>query len=163
MEQTKAIEDLNRSRDKLEKMKEKAEKQLMSAKSELGTAEYEAKEEKERARRMIEVVTSEMKMLKKSLEEAEKREKQVGKKSGAETLFVCEVLFVKSLIIKKHERLHYFPCHPHTGEAFIFCKSLQFICAAKKSIIYMSFFKSNLKSFLYHFNLSTHSVTLFWH
>nr|XP_013006572.1 coiled-coil domain-containing protein 170 [Cavia porcellus] len=58
LEQTKAIEDLNRSRDKLEKMKEKAEKQLMSAKSELGTAEYEAKEEKERARRMIEVVTS---------------------------------------------------------------------------------------------------------
>ncbi|KAM6180663.1 coiled-coil domain-containing protein 170 [Erethizon dorsatum] len=77
LEQTKAIEDLNRSRDKLEKMKEKAEKKLMSAKSELGTAEHEAKEEKERARSMIEVVTSEMKMLKKSLEEAEKREKQL--------------------------------------------------------------------------------------
>ncbi|XP_023562005.1 coiled-coil domain-containing protein 170 [Octodon degus] len=77
LEQTKAIEDLNRSRDKLEKMKEKAEKKLMSAKSELGTVEHEAKEEKERARSVIEVVASEMKTLKKSLEDAEKREKQL--------------------------------------------------------------------------------------
>ncbi|XP_013372854.1 PREDICTED: coiled-coil domain-containing protein 170 isoform X3 [Chinchilla lanigera] len=77
LEQTKAIEDLNRSRDKLERMKERAEKKLMSAQSELGTAEHEAKEEKERARNVIEVVTSEMKTLKKSLEEAEKREKQL--------------------------------------------------------------------------------------
>lgn len=77
MEQTKAIEDLNKSRDKLEKMTEKAEKKLMSVKSELYSTEHEAKEDKERARNMIEVVTSEMKTLKKSLEEAEKREKQV--------------------------------------------------------------------------------------
>lgn len=59
-------------------MKEEAEKKLMSVKSELDTTEHEAKENKERARNMIEVVTSEMKTLKKSLEEAEKREKQVG-------------------------------------------------------------------------------------
>ncbi|XP_024407986.3 coiled-coil domain-containing protein 170 isoform X2 [Desmodus rotundus] len=77
LEQTKAIEDLNKSRDKLEKMKEEAEKKLLSVKSELDTTELEAKEDKERARNMMEVVTSEMRTLKKSLEEAEKREKQL--------------------------------------------------------------------------------------
>ncbi|KAI4567524.1 hypothetical protein MJT46_008737 [Ovis ammon polii x Ovis aries] len=77
LEQTKAIEDLNKSRDKLEKMKEKAEKKLLSVKSELETTEHEAKENKERARNMLEVVTSEMKTVKKSLEEAEKRERQL--------------------------------------------------------------------------------------
>lgn len=50
----------------------------MSVKSELDTTEHEAKEDKERARNIIELVTSETKTLKKSLEEAEKREKQVG-------------------------------------------------------------------------------------
>ncbi|XP_019494441.1 PREDICTED: coiled-coil domain-containing protein 170 isoform X2 [Hipposideros armiger] len=77
LEQTKAIEDLSKSRDKLEKMKEKAEQQLMSVKSELDTTEHEAKEDKERARNMIDVVTRDVKTLKKSLEEAEKREKQL--------------------------------------------------------------------------------------
>ncbi|XP_045661320.1 coiled-coil domain-containing protein 170 isoform X5 [Ursus americanus] len=77
LEHTKAIEDLNKSRDKLEKMKEKAEKKLMSVKSELNTAEHETQEDKERARNMMEVVTSETKTLKKSLEEAETREKQL--------------------------------------------------------------------------------------
>ncbi|KAM9666900.1 coiled-coil domain-containing protein 170 isoform 3-T3 [Trichechus inunguis] len=77
LEQTKTIEDLNKSRDQLEKMKEKAEKKLMSVKSELDTTKHEAKENEERARNMTEVVTSEMKTLKKSLEEAEKREKQL--------------------------------------------------------------------------------------
>ncbi|XP_043313117.1 coiled-coil domain-containing protein 170 isoform X1 [Cervus canadensis] len=77
LEQTKAIEDLNKSRDKLEKMKEKAEKKLLSVKSELEITEHEAKENKERARNMLEVVTSEMKTLKKSLEEAEKRERKL--------------------------------------------------------------------------------------
>lgn len=77
LEQTKAIEDLNKSRDKLEKMKEKAEQKLLSVKSELHTAEHEAEEDKERARNVIEVVTREAKTLKKSLEEAEKREKQL--------------------------------------------------------------------------------------
>ncbi|CAK6446509.1 unnamed protein product [Pipistrellus nathusii] len=77
LEQTKAIEDLSKSRDKLEKMKEKAEKKLMSVKSELDTTELEAQEDKARARNTIEVVTSELKTLRKSLEEAEKREKQL--------------------------------------------------------------------------------------
>ncbi|XP_004368882.2 coiled-coil domain-containing protein 170 [Trichechus manatus latirostris] len=77
LEQTKTIEDLNKSRDQLEKMKEKAEKKLMSVKSELDTTKHEAEEHEERARNMTEVVTSEMKTLKKSLEEAEKREKQL--------------------------------------------------------------------------------------
>ncbi|XP_048082132.2 coiled-coil domain-containing protein 170 isoform X6 [Ursus arctos] len=77
LEHTKAIEDLNKSRDKLEKRKEKAEKKLMSVKSELNTAEHETQEDKERARNMMEVVTSETKTLKKSLEEAETREKQL--------------------------------------------------------------------------------------
>ncbi|XP_069929506.1 coiled-coil domain-containing protein 170 isoform X3 [Oryctolagus cuniculus] len=77
LEQTKALEDLTKSRDQLEKMKEKVEKKLISVKSELDTTEHDAKEDKERARNMIEVVTSEMKTLKKSLEEAEKREKQL--------------------------------------------------------------------------------------
>ncbi|XP_032194616.1 coiled-coil domain-containing protein 170 isoform X2 [Mustela erminea] len=77
LEQTKIIEDLSKSRDKLEKMKEKAEKKLMSVKSELDTTEHEAQEDKERARSMMEVVASETKMLKKSLEEAEMREKQL--------------------------------------------------------------------------------------
>ncbi|KAM5326684.1 coiled-coil domain-containing protein 170 isoform 3-T3 [Glossophaga mutica] len=77
LEQTKAIEDLHKSRDKLEKMKEKAEQKLLSVKSELDATEHEAKEDKERARNLMEVVTSEVRTLKKSLEEAEKREKQL--------------------------------------------------------------------------------------
>ncbi|XP_069867194.1 coiled-coil domain-containing protein 170 isoform X6 [Dipodomys merriami] len=77
LEQTKAIEDLNKSRDRLEKVKEKVEKQLTSVKSELGSLEHEARENKERSRTMIQVVTSEVKTLKKSLEEAMKREKQL--------------------------------------------------------------------------------------
>ncbi|XP_073750196.1 coiled-coil domain-containing protein 170 isoform X4 [Callorhinus ursinus] len=76
LEQTKATEDLNKSKDKLEKMKEKAEEKLMSVKSELGTAELETQEDKEGARKIMEVVTNEMKTLKKCLEEAETREKQ---------------------------------------------------------------------------------------
>ncbi|XP_045699596.1 coiled-coil domain-containing protein 170 [Phyllostomus hastatus] len=77
LEQTKAIEDLNKSRDELEKMKEKAEKKLLSIQSELDATEHEAKEDKERARSLVEVVTRETRTLKKSLEEAEKREKQL--------------------------------------------------------------------------------------
>ncbi|XP_049620704.1 coiled-coil domain-containing protein 170 [Suncus etruscus] len=77
LEQIKTIEDLNKCKDKLEKMKEKAEKKLLTLKSELDSTEHEAKEDKERSRKMIQGITSEMKTLKKSLEEAEKREKQL--------------------------------------------------------------------------------------
>ena len=98
MEQTKAIEDLNKSRDKLEKMKEEAEKKLLSVKSELDTTELEAKEDKERARNMMEVVTSEMRTLKKSLEEAEKREKQVGRKAAMIPPYLGKIAQLKSVI-----------------------------------------------------------------
>ncbi|XP_072499814.1 coiled-coil domain-containing protein 170 isoform X2 [Notamacropus eugenii] len=77
LEQTKTIENLNKSRGKLEKMKEKVEKQLISVKSELDITEHEAKEDKERARNMLDVVTNEMKTLKSTLEETTKREKQL--------------------------------------------------------------------------------------
>lgn len=60
-------------------MKEKVEKQLISVKLELDITEHEAKEDKERARNMLDVVTSEMKTLKSTLEETTKREKQVCK------------------------------------------------------------------------------------
>lgn len=59
-------------------MKEKAEKQLICVKSELQFTEHEAKEDKERARSMLEAVTSELKALKTILAEVSKREKQVG-------------------------------------------------------------------------------------
>lgn len=98
MEQTKAIEDLNKSRDELEKMKEKAEKKLLSVQSELDATEHEAKEDKERARNMMEVVTSETRTLKKSLEEAEKREKQVGGNAVVKPPYLGKIAQVKSLI-----------------------------------------------------------------
>lgn len=60
-------------------MKEKVEKQLISVKLELDITEHEAKEDKERARNMLDVVTSEMRTLKSTLEETTKREKQVCK------------------------------------------------------------------------------------
>ncbi|KFO31296.1 hypothetical protein H920_07292 [Fukomys damarensis] len=128
LEQTKAIEELNKSRDKLEKMKEKAEKKLMSVKSELGTAENEAKEEKERARSLIEVITREMKMLKKSLEEAEKREKQlvdfrevVSQMLGLNvtTLALPDYEIIKCLEILIHSHQHHFvacACLKDTGQ-----------------------------------------------
>lgn len=99
MEQTKTIEDLNKSRDTLEKMKEKAEKKLLSVKSELDTAEHEAKENKERAKNMLEVVTSETKTLKKSLEEAEKREKQVGRNMVVKPFRLGRIGRFQSLIV----------------------------------------------------------------
>ncbi|XP_053760352.1 coiled-coil domain-containing protein 170 isoform X2 [Panthera pardus] len=120
LEQTKAIEDLNKSRDKLEKMKEKAEKKLMSVKSELDSTEHEAKEDKERARNMVEAVTSEMKTLKKSLEEAEKREKQlvdfrevVSQKLGLNMTSLalpdCEIIKCLERLIHLH-RHHFVTC-----------------------------------------------------
>ncbi|CAM4646467.1 unnamed protein product [Lepidochelys kempii] len=77
LEQTRTIEELNKSQGKLEKMKEKAEKQLICVKSELQFTEHEAKEDKERARSMLEAVTSELKALKTILAEVSKRERQL--------------------------------------------------------------------------------------
>uniref|UniRef100_A0ABK0L690 Coiled-coil domain containing 170 n=1 Tax=Rattus norvegicus TaxID=10116 RepID=A0ABK0L690_RAT len=77
LEQTKAIEDLNQSRGELEKMKENAEKKLMLVMSELETTVQEAQANQERTRAMIELASSELRILKKSLDEAERREQQV--------------------------------------------------------------------------------------
>eukprot|EP00072_Mus_musculus_P040776 XP_006512493.1 PREDICTED: coiled-coil domain-containing protein 170 isoform X2 [Mus musculus] len=77
LEQTKAIEDLNQSRDELEKMKENAEKKLMLVMSELENTEQEARAHQERSRAMIELASLELKTLRKSLDEAERRGMQL--------------------------------------------------------------------------------------
>ncbi|KAM7061078.1 coiled-coil domain-containing protein 170 isoform 2-T2 [Acridotheres tristis] len=77
LEQNRAIEELNKSQGKLERMKEKAEKQLRSAKSELLLTERKATEDKEKNKNMLEAVTSEMKVLKITLAELAKRERQL--------------------------------------------------------------------------------------
>ncbi|KAM4695318.1 coiled-coil domain-containing protein 170 [Discoglossus pictus] len=77
MEQHKTIEDLSKSLDKLEKLKGKTQKRLLTVQSELDFTEREAKEEKEKDRNLLEVITSELKTLKKTLEEVVKREKQL--------------------------------------------------------------------------------------
>ncbi|XP_075718986.1 coiled-coil domain-containing protein 170 isoform X2 [Rhinoderma darwinii] len=77
LEQHKTIEQLSKSLDDLEKVKSKTHKKFMSVKSELDYTELEAKEEKEKATNFIEVITSELKTLKKTLEEVSKREKQL--------------------------------------------------------------------------------------
>lgn len=78
LEQNRTIEELSKSQGKLERIKEKAEKQLRSAKSELLLKERKAIEDKEKNKNMLEAVTSEMKVLKTTLAELAKRERQVG-------------------------------------------------------------------------------------
>lgn len=78
LEQNRTIEELNKSQGKLERMKEKAEKQLTSVKSELLLKERKAAEDKEKNKNMLEAVSSEMKVLKTTLAELAKRERQVG-------------------------------------------------------------------------------------
>jgi len=78
LEQSRIIEELSKSQGKLERMKEKAEKQLNSVKSELLLKDCKATEDKEKNKNMLEAVTSEMKVLKTTLAELAKREKQVG-------------------------------------------------------------------------------------
>nr|DBA26863.1 TPA: hypothetical protein GDO54_011069 [Pyxicephalus adspersus] len=77
LEQHKTIEQLNKSMEQLEKVKGKTEKRLQSVKSELEFTEREAKEEKEKTGNYMDVITSELKTLKKTLEEVSKREKQL--------------------------------------------------------------------------------------
>uniref|UniRef100_A0A8C5QL22 Coiled-coil domain containing 170 n=2 Tax=Leptobrachium leishanense TaxID=445787 RepID=A0A8C5QL22_9ANUR len=77
LEQHKTIEELNKSLEQKERTKEKTQKKLFSVKSELEVTEKEAKDEKERAANMLEVVTSELRTLKKTLEEVCRREKQL--------------------------------------------------------------------------------------
>ncbi|XP_073413783.1 coiled-coil domain-containing protein 170 [Dendrobates tinctorius] len=77
LEQHKTIEQLSKSMDDLERVKSKTHKKLISIKSELDYTEREAKEEKEKTTNYIEVITSELKTLKTTLEEVSKREKQL--------------------------------------------------------------------------------------
>ncbi|XP_029452415.1 coiled-coil domain-containing protein 170-like isoform X1 [Rhinatrema bivittatum] len=77
LEQNKAIEELSKSLERVEKVKEKAQKKLVCVKSELDVTEKGAKEEKEKARSMLEALTSELSTLKKSLDEIVKRERQL--------------------------------------------------------------------------------------
>ncbi|XP_061844973.1 coiled-coil domain-containing protein 170 isoform X3 [Colius striatus] len=77
LEQNRTIEELNKSQGKLERMKEKAEKQLSSVKSELLLKERKATDDKEKTKNMLEAVTSELKMLKTTLAELAKRERQL--------------------------------------------------------------------------------------
>ncbi|XP_058025442.1 coiled-coil domain-containing protein 170 isoform X2 [Ahaetulla prasina] len=77
LEQDKTIEELSKSQEKLEKMKTKAEKQLTSVQSELHVRERESKEDKEKAKHLLESVTAEATALKSTLEEVMKREKQL--------------------------------------------------------------------------------------
>nr|XP_009932022.1 PREDICTED: coiled-coil domain-containing protein 170 [Opisthocomus hoazin] len=77
LEQSRIIEELSKSQGKLERMKEKAEKQLNSVKSELLLKDCKATEDKEKNKNMLEAVTSEMKVLKTTLAELAKREKQL--------------------------------------------------------------------------------------
>ncbi|XP_053565242.1 coiled-coil domain-containing protein 170 [Bombina bombina] len=77
MEQHKTIEDLSKSMEKLEKLKCKTEKRLLTVQSELNFTERDAKVEKEKVTNLLDVVTSELKTLKKTLEEVVKREKQL--------------------------------------------------------------------------------------
>lgn len=78
LEQNRTIEELRKSQGRLERMKEKAEKQLTSVKSELLVKERKANEDKEKTKNMLEAVTSEIKVLKTTLAELAKRERQVG-------------------------------------------------------------------------------------
>eukprot|EP00061_Rhincodon_typus_P006336 g26880.t1 len=76
LEQSKTIDELNKSMKKLEKLKETAVEKLNTTKSELDLTELEAKEEKERARNILEAVGSELKTLKQTLQEVARRERQ---------------------------------------------------------------------------------------
>ncbi|XP_062913343.1 coiled-coil domain-containing protein 170 [Mobula hypostoma] len=77
LEQNKTIEELNKSVKKLEKLKQEATAKLSSTKSELDFTELETKEEKDRARNILEAVSSELKTLKQTLEAVAKRERQL--------------------------------------------------------------------------------------
>lgn len=97
LEQDKTIEELSKSQEKLEKMKTKAEKQLTSVQSELHVREREAKEDKEKAKHLLESLTTEATALKSTLEEVMKREKQVCAKITNKG-YVLFVTFIHSSI-----------------------------------------------------------------
>ncbi|NXS39993.1 CC170 protein, partial [Balaeniceps rex] len=120
LEQNRTIEELNKSQGKLERMKEKAEKQLTSVKSELLLKERKATEDKEKTKNMLEAVTSEMKVLKTTLAELAKRERQLadfrevvsqmlGLNIASLALPDYEIITRLEGLIHSHQH-HYFPC-----------------------------------------------------
>ncbi|NWX44220.1 CC170 protein, partial [Steatornis caripensis] len=120
LEQNRTIEELSKSQAKLERMKEKAEKQLTSVKSELLLKERKATEDKEKNKNMLEAVTSEMKVLKTTLAELAKRERQLadfrevvsrmlGLNIASLALPDYEIITRLEGLIHSH-RHHYFPC-----------------------------------------------------
>ncbi|KAK2531390.1 Ccdc170 [Columba guinea] len=120
LEQSRTIEELSKSQDKLERMKEKTEKQLTCVKSELLLKERKATEDKEKNKNMLEAVTSEIKVLKTTLAELAKRERQladfrevVSQMLGLDIASLAlpdyEIITrLKGLIHSHHH--HYFPC-----------------------------------------------------
>uniref|UniRef100_A0A8C5NN89 Coiled-coil domain containing 170 n=1 Tax=Junco hyemalis TaxID=40217 RepID=A0A8C5NN89_JUNHY len=120
LEQNRTIEELSKSQDKLERMKEKAEKQLRSAKSELLLKERKATEDKEKNKNKLEAVTSEMKVLKTTLAELAKRERQladfrevVSRMLGLDVASLAlpdyEIISRLEGLIHSHQH-HFFPC-----------------------------------------------------
>uniref|UniRef100_A0A8C4V9U6 Coiled-coil domain containing 170 n=1 Tax=Falco tinnunculus TaxID=100819 RepID=A0A8C4V9U6_FALTI len=120
LEQNRTIEELSKSQGKLERMKEKAEKQLTSVKSELLLKERKATEDKEKNKNMLEAVTSEMKVLKTTLAELAKRERQLadfrevvsrmlGLNIASLALPDYEIITHLEGLIHAHQH-HYFPC-----------------------------------------------------
>lgn len=76
-QQTKTIELLSKSLEKLDKIKEKAAKKVVSLKTELDYTEQESLGEKARCQQMLDAVTNELLTAKRALEEVARREKQV--------------------------------------------------------------------------------------
>ncbi|OPJ72913.1 coiled-coil domain-containing protein 170 isoform B [Patagioenas fasciata monilis] len=120
LEQSRTIEELSKSQGKLERMKEKTEKQLTSVKSELLLKERKATEDKEKNKNMLEAVTSEIKVLKTTLAELAKRERQLA--DFREVVSQMLGLDIASLALPDYEIItrleglihshhhHYFPC-----------------------------------------------------
>uniref|UniRef100_A0A8C6IFU3 Coiled-coil domain containing 170 n=1 Tax=Mus spicilegus TaxID=10103 RepID=A0A8C6IFU3_MUSSI len=137
LEQTKAIEDLNQSRDELEKMKENAEKKLMLVMSELENTEQEVRAHQERSRAMIELASLELKTLRKSLDEAERKGQQLA--DFREVVSSMLGLNMTSHdppdyeIIKCLERLLHSHRHHHHHHHFVPCACLQDMAAEQGS------------------------------
>ncbi|NXT98584.1 CC170 protein, partial [Buphagus erythrorhynchus] len=120
LEQNRTIEELSKSQGKLERMREKAEIQLRSAKSELLLKERKATEDKEKNKNMLDAVTNEMKVLKTTLAELAKRERQladfrevVSRMLGLDMASLAlpdyEILTRLEGLIHCHQH-HFFPC-----------------------------------------------------
>lgn len=101
-------------------MKEMAEKQLTSVKSELLLKERKSTEDKEKTKNVLEAVTSEMKVLKTTLAELAKRERQLadfrevvsrmlGLNIASLALPDYEIITRLEGLIHLHQH-HYFPC-----------------------------------------------------